>query len=218
MHIPPSFLSLPVALGSGTVAAGAVAAAAARCRKTLDEQMVPVVGVLGAFTFAAQMVNFPIASGTSGHLVGGFMLGTLFGWAPALVTMAAILIVQCLVFADGGLDALGANIINMGVISCLLGGLLHWIRAERRPGRWTIALTACGAWLAVVLGAALCVTEVWLSGRLDSRELLLAWTGSMIGIHALIGIVEGAITAMVVVYVARTGQVVGLMPREEVAQ
>jgi cobalt/nickel transport system permease protein len=213
MHIPPGLLSLPVALGSGAVAAGAVAVAAARCRKTLDEQMVPVVGVLGAFTFAAQMVNFPIASGTSGHLVGGFLLGVLFGWAPALVTMAAILIVQCLVFADGGLDALGANIINMGLVSCLLGGLVRRLSAGRH-GRLSIALTACGAWFAVVLGAAVCVGEVWLSGRLETRALLLAWTGSMIGVHALIGIVEGAITAMVVVYVAQTGQVVGLAQKE----
>jgi cobalt/nickel transport system permease protein len=179
--------------------------------------MVPVVGVLGAFTFAAQMVNFPIASGTSGHLVGGFLLGVLFGWAPALVTMAAILIVQCLVFADGGLDALGANILNMGLISCLLGGLLRWLSAGRRPGRLSIALTAFGAWFAVVLGAAVCVTEVWLSGRLETRTLLFAWMGSMIGVHALIGLAEGAITALVVVYVARTGQVVGLTPRQEAA-
>ena len=214
MHLPPSFLSLPVALGSGAVAAAAVAAAAARCRKTLDEQMVPVVGVLGAFIFAAQMVNFPIASGTSGHLVGGFLLGVLFGWAPALVTMAAILIVQCLVFQDGGLDALGANIINMGLISCLLGGLVRWLSAGRRPGRLAVALTACGAWFAVVLGAAVCVAEVWLSGRLETQNLLLAWTGSMIGVHALIGIVEGTVTALVVLYVARTGQVVGLARQE----
>jgi cobalt/nickel transport system permease protein len=128
--------------------------------------------------------------------------------------MAAILIVQCLVFADGGLDALGANIINMGLVSCLLGGLVRQLSSGRRPGMLALALTAGGAWFAVVLGAAVCVAEVWLSGRLDSRELLLAWAGSMIGVHALIGLVEGAITALVVVYVARTGQVVGLAHEE----
>lgn len=216
MHLPPSFLSLPVALGSGAVAAGAVALAAARCRKTLDEQMVPVLGVLGAFTFAAQMVNFPILPGVSGHFVGGFFLGVLFGFSPALITMTAILIIQCLVFQDGGLDALGANIINMGLVSCLLGGLVRHLSSGRRPAGLAIALTAGGAWLAVVLGAAVCVAEVWLSGRLDSRDLLFAWTGSMIGVHALIGLVEGVITALVVVYVVRTGQVVGLA-REEAA-
>jgi len=144
MHIGTGFLSVPVAAGCGAVAAGAVAVAAARARKTLDERMVPVVGVMGAFVFAAQMVNFPVAAGTSGHLAGGFLLGLLCGWAPALLTMTALLTIQALVFADGGLDALGANIVNMGLMPCLLGGLVR-AALGRRTLRVGVPAAAAGA-------------------------------------------------------------------------
>jgi len=201
MHIATGFLSPAVAAGCGAIAAGAVTAAVAQSRKTLEDRAVPVVGVLGAFVFAAQMVNFPIWWGTSGHLAGGFLLGLLCGWAPGLLTMTAILTVQSLVFADGGLEALGANIVNMGVVPCLLGGAVRrvWQRRGLRP---IIPLSVAGAWLAVVLGSALVVVQFWLSGRLNTERLLWGMTASMVGIHALIGLVEGAITAAVVSFVA----------------
>ena len=203
MHIATGFLSPAVAAGCGVVAAGAVAAAVARARRTLDERLVPVVGVMGAFVFAAQMVNFPIWVGTSGHLAGGFLLGVLCGWAPAVLTMTAILAMQALVFADGGLDALGANILNMGILSSLLGGAVRLIWA-RYGLRWALPLSVAGAWFCVVLGAALVVGQFWLSGRLNSSELLWGMAASMIGVHTLIGVVEGLITAAVLSFVART--------------
>jgi cobalt/nickel transport system permease protein len=191
------------------VAAAAVAAAAARARKTLDERMVPVVGVMGAFIFAAQMVNFPIWTGTSGHLAGGFLLGALCGWSPALLTMTAVLTIQCLVFGDGGLDALGANILNIGLAGCLLGGLVHRVWRQRGP-KLALPLAGLGAWLAVVIGAALVVVEFHLSGRLNSSALLWGMTATMVGLHTLIGLVEGAVTMLVLAYVARTEVAAGL--------
>jgi cobalt/nickel transport system permease protein len=215
VHIITSYLSGPVAAGCGALAAGALAAALVRSRKTLDDQMVPLVGVMGAFVFAAQMVNFQIAPGTSGHLVGGFLLGVLCGWAPAMVTMAAILIIQALVFADGGVDALGANILNMGVLPCLLGGLVR--RLWQSKGlNWTLPLAGVGAWLAVLLGAGLVMVEFWLSGKLASRELILAMGLPMLGFHTLSGVIEGLVTALVLGYVSRS-HIVEAFARKEAA-
>jgi len=216
MHIGTGFLSIPVAAGCGAIAAGAVAAGAARARKTLDERMVPVVGVMGAFVFAAQMVNFPVAAGTSGHLAGGFLLGLLCGWAPALLTMTALLAIQALVFADGGLDALGANIVNMGVMPCLLGGAARLVLG-RRSLRLAAPAAGVGAWLAVVLGSGMVVLEFFLSGRLNTSALFWAMTTSMVGVHALIGIVEGVVTALVFSYVAKSELAPGLTGKEVTA-
>jgi cobalt/nickel transport system permease protein len=200
VHIPDGFLSAPVWVAAGVVSAGAVAVSASRVGKTMEEKQVPLMGVVGAFIFAAQMVNFPIASGTSGHLGGGVLAALLLGpWAGTLI-MTAILVVQALLFQDGGITALGANILNMGVLPCLAGFGLYRLLRRLLPGtRGALAAAALTAWLAVVLSASLAAVQIALSGVIPLRIVLPA----MAGVHALIGIGEGLITAAALAFLLR---------------
>src|SRR5262245_59816066 len=118
MHLPDGFLNLPVAAGMGAISTGAVGVALRQCRRTLDDRAEALLGVTAAGVFAAQMVNFPIPGGTSGHLVGVALAGIVLGPWSGLVAITCVLIVQCFLFADGGLLALGANVFNMGVVAC----------------------------------------------------------------------------------------------------
>ena len=121
MHIPDGFLSTPVWAGMDALSAGAVGVAARRVNRKLDAAQVPLMGMTAAFVFAAQMINFPVPGGTSGHLLGGFLAALLLGPAPAVVVMATIFTAQCLLFQDGGLTALGANLFNMGIVGSIGG-------------------------------------------------------------------------------------------------
>jgi len=176
----------------------AVGIAASKVRQRLEEKQVPVAGVLGAFVFAAQMINFPVAAGTSGHLVGAALLTVLLGPWLAVLVMSCVLIAQCLVFQDGGLTALGANVFNMAVIGCAVTAVVHGA-AQRVGGERRSALVAgaLGGWLAVLLGAVACTFELVASGRFPLRQSLIA----MAGVHAVIGIFEGAITAIALGYI-----------------
>src|SRR3954447_20747049 len=120
MHIPDGFLSPEVALATGAVAAGGVALAVRRTERTLDERRIPLLGVTAAFVFAAQMLNFPIAGGTSGHVIGGALAVAVLGPWAAIVALSVVVGVQALLFADGGLTALGANLLNMAIIGPLV--------------------------------------------------------------------------------------------------
>ncbi len=202
MHMANELLSLPVAAASLAAGALAVMLAAALARRTLDPARLPLMGVMGAFVFAAQMINFtlPGMPGTSGHLGGGVLLGILLGPWAAVLTMAAILIVQCLMFQDGGLLALGCNLINMGVIPCVLGAGVYRL-VLGRPGRVSGARQYLSAWTACMIGvaggAALVPLEADLSGVLKIPMAL------MVGVHLLIGCIEGVITFAVIAYLRR---------------
>ena len=200
MHIPDGFLSAPVWAACGAVSAAAVALAASRVGRDLEEKQVPLMGVVGAFLFAAQMVNFPIASGTSGHLGGGVLAALLLGpWAGTLV-MTAVLVVQALLFQDGGITALGANVLNMGVFACLPGFVLYRLLRRLLPGtRGALAGAFLTSWLVVVLSASLAAVQIALSGTVPLRVALPA----MAGIHALIGVGEGLITAAALAFLLR---------------
>jgi cobalt/nickel transport system permease protein len=200
MHIPDGFLSTPVWLAAGAVSAAAVAVSASRVGKNIEEKQVPLMGVVGAFIFAAQMVNFPIAGGTSGHLGGGVLAALLLGpWAGTMV-MTAVLVVQALLFQDGGITALGANVLNMGVLGCLLGFLIYRLLRRLLSGtRGALAGAFITAWLVVVLSASLAAVEIALSGTIPLRLVLPA----MAGIHALIGLGEGLITAAALAFLLR---------------
>ena len=123
MHMANELLSVPVAAGTILLASGGIVAVARKAKQTLTNEKLPLMGVLGAFVFAAQMVNFPILTGTSGHMVGAVLLAILLGPHAAAIVMASIVIVQCLIFQDGGLLALGCNVINMGLVPAYLGYL-----------------------------------------------------------------------------------------------
>ncbi|HEY8088053.1 MAG TPA: energy-coupling factor ABC transporter permease [Polyangiaceae bacterium] len=201
MHIPDGFLSAPVAIACGGLSAGAVAAACARGRVSRGPGGLALVGVTAAFVFAAQMVNFPVAGGTSGHLVGGVLAAVLLGPADAVVVMTAVLVLQCLVFGDGGLLALGANVLDMGVVHPLVGFALYRLVAGRGGPKGARGITAAafGAWVATAAAAATCAGELALSG-VAAPGLLL---GSMLAVHAVVGLGEAVITALVLAAVSR---------------
>lgn len=199
LHIPDGFLNVPVALVM-YIAAGALLAVAVReTNRTLDDRTVPLMGVLAAFIFAAQMMNFPVAGGTSGHLLGGALAAILVGPWAAVIVMTAVLGVQALIFQDGGLAALGANIFNMGMLTALAGFAVHRTIAalggNRRPA--LLAGTFVAAWTSVMLAALATSAQLVLSGTSEWQVVLPA----MLGVHALIGIGEGLISAGAVGFV-----------------
>ena len=197
MHIPEGMLSIPVIGLAGAVSTATIAYAVSWVRRHLDDRKVVLMAVLGALIFALQMLNFPIQAGTSGHFAGGALAGILLGPWPAVLVMTAVLGVQAFLFGDGGVMALGANILNLGILAPLVGYLVyqattHW--RDTRGGRLGSAFM--GAWLSSLLAALAVAAELGLSG---TAHLGLA-TIAMGSTHALIGIGEGLITATLIAY------------------
>lgn len=202
MHMADALISPAVGGTMWAAAAGAIALCSGRLKRNLDDRKIPLMGVLGAFIFAAQMINFTIpGTGSSGHLGGGMILAILLGPAAGFVTMASVLVVQALFFADGGLLALGSNITNLGAVTCFLAyPLIFRPLVGQNPGRLRLSL-AClfSAVFGLQLGSFGVVAETALSGVADlpfASFLLL-----MQPIHLLIGLVEGVVTAAVVAFV-----------------
>jgi len=184
------------------ISAGVLALAARGTQARLDPARVPLMGVLGAFVFAAQMINFPILPGTSGHLGGGILLAILLGPHAATLVMASILIVQCLIFQDGGLLALGTNILNMGIIPTYVGYALFNVIAGRSPGTNRLYVAVfLSTIIGMTAGAAMVPVQSALSGVLavPLAKFLLV----MIGLHLIIALAEALITFGVVAYVVR---------------
>jgi cobalt/nickel transport system permease protein len=205
MHIPDGFLSAPVAFACATLAATAVAAGVRRSGSLLGSRAVARMGVTAAFVFAAQLINFPVAGGTSGHLVGGVLAAVLLGPSAAVVVMTAVLAMQCLVFGDGGLLALGANVLNMAVIHPIVGFAVYraivGFAPSGRPVGDVRRLTAVAfaSWVATVVAAATCAGELALSNLAAPGLVLLA----MVGVHLAIGLCEALITALVIASILR---------------
>jgi cobalt/nickel transport system permease protein len=191
VHIPDGFLSTPVWLTLDVTVLPAVAVLARRARRELEEARAPLLGVMGAFVFAAQMINFPVAAGTSAHLVGGALLAITLGPAAASVVMTAILVVQAFVFQDGGILALGANVFNMGIAGVLAAWLPYHLWGAGTHRR--TAIFAAGA-LSVVVSALLAVSELLASG-VPVRQAALVFLLVVFGVSAAI---EGVITVAVV--------------------
>jgi len=189
MHIPDGFLAPQVWAPLNAAAVPAIALCARRARRGLEENHVPLLGMMGAFVFAAQMVNFPIAPGTSSHLSGGALLAVLFGPWVAALAMGAVLLIQAVVFQDGGLMAFGANFFNLAIIAPMAAYLPY--RLAARGGERVRAVGVFfGAWLSVVAAAAAVSAELAWSGMAPARLLVPA----VVGVHALTGLVEGALT------------------------
>jgi cobalt/nickel transport system permease protein len=192
LHAPDGFLTVPVALVMWVLTLIVLAISTDRASRTLDERAVPLMGVTAAFIFAAQMVNFPVAGGTSGHLLGGVLAAILLGpWAATLV-MACVVAVQALVYQDGGLIVLGANIFNMGVVGTLGGYAIYasLCRVLGGESRARLPAAAAAAWSAVMLGALAMTLELAVSGTSPLEVALPA----MLVVHAIIGIGEAVIT------------------------
>jgi len=190
MHIPDGFLSTPVWATLDLAVVPAVGYFARRAQG-LEQSKVPLLGVMGAFVFAAQMINFPVGVGTSGHLIGAALLAYTLGPAAASVVLTAILVVQALVFQDGGTLALGANVLNMAVIGLLAGYLPYQIWGS---GRWRRPAIFLGAMLSVLVSALLALSELLASGvAMPSAALRVS-----IGLFMISGLIEGAITVAIV--------------------
>jgi len=201
VHIPDGFLAAPVWLGGYAISAAVVGVTARRVGRHMDDLKVPLMGVTGAFVFAAQMINFPIPFGTSGHLVGTMLVAVLLGAQPALLVMTCILAVQCLLFQDGGVAALGANVLNMAVLPVAVGYPVY-IGIRKLLARWRngwLVGAAVAAWVATVLSAMAASAEMILSGVFPLKQSLAV----MGGLHAVIGLGEAAITVAVLAYIAR---------------
>jgi cobalt/nickel transport system permease protein len=196
MHIPDGFLDNGVAAAVAVPAVVAVGYGVRRAGRSLDDRTVPLLGVTAAFVFAVQMLNFPVAGGTSGHLMGGALAAILLGPWLACIVMAVVLSGQAFIFADGGVTALGANVFNMGVVGALGVGLLMVAARHVLPRTRTsfLAVAGVGAWLSVMAGALLCAVELGVSGTVPFATVLPA----MLGVHALIGIGEAVITVAAV--------------------
>lgn len=190
MHIPDGYLSTPVWASLNLVSVPAVGWMARRAHLETDESRLPLLGVMGAFVFAAQMVNFPVGVGTSGHLLGSALLAMTLGPAAASIVMTAILFIQALVFQDGGVLALGANVFNMAILGVLGGYLPYQFLGTGRFRR--LAVFAGGA-LSVLIGACLAFAQLFASGVSMPRGLL--WASLLL--FLLTAVIEGAVTLAV---------------------
>lgn len=202
MHAPDGFFSLPIAVAGWAIAAVAIGYALRRTRREMQERSVPLMGVMAAFIFAAQMLNFPVAGGTSGHLIGGALAAILLGPWAGLLVITSVVTIQGLVFQDGGLVVMGLNIVNMGVVSVFIGYVtyhgLRYVFGSRRRALFASSFVA--AWLAAFMASIVCALELGASGTSPYVVALPA----MAGTHALIGIGEGLITATALAFIMAT--------------
>lgn len=216
MHIPDGFVSAPVAAAGYVVAGIVLAIAIRRANRRLKEKQAPLMGVMAAFIFAAQMMNFPVAGGTSGHILGATLATILLGPWAAIIVMTCVIGVQALVFQDGGLAALGLNVFNMGIAPVILTSIVYQsallVSAGRKRGTYAGAFAA--AWLSVELAAALTSVELAFSDTSPFRIVL----PSMIGVHALIGVGEGLITVAALAFVMSTRADLLPQPRKRAVQ
>src|SRR5581483_4623351 len=199
MHIPDGFLSLAISIICWAFTIILDGVAISRTNKSLGERQVPLMGIMAAFIFAAQMINFPVAGGTSGHLLGGALAAITLGPWVAMLVMTSVIAVQGLLFQDGGLTVMGANILNMGWVTVVIGyGLYRSVLGRNQTMKLVIAGLA--AWLSVMGGALLTSLELWLSGTAKLDIVIPA----MLSVHALIGIGEALITVAALAFIFRT--------------
>ena len=198
MHIPDGFLALNTWLPTWVISVGGIGYCVRRTSQLLKEKTVPLMGIMSAFIFAAQMLNFPVAGGTSGHLLGGVLAAVLLGPYAGAIVISVVLTAQCLIFQDGGLTALGANIFNMAIVGTIGGYFIYSAIHKFAKGKTGMVIaTAISAWLSVVLASSACAVERALSGTIPLNVALPA----MAGIHSLIGLGEAVITCLVVSFV-----------------
>jgi cobalt/nickel transport system permease protein len=202
MHVPDGFLDAPTSVVTGVVAAGGVAVALRKARGELDDRTAPMAGLVAAFIFAGQMINFPVGAGTSGHLLGGALAAILVGPFAGALCVTIVLVLQSLLFADGGLTALGANVTNMALIGTAVGYLVAvLLRKFATSGKGGLVVVAfVAAFVNTVVASLGFVLEFAIGG--DPAFALGGVAGTVVGVHCLIGIGEGIITALTVGAVA----------------
>jgi cobalt/nickel transport system permease protein len=209
MHIPDNFLSTPVWAAMDAAGIASVGLMLKRAGKELEDARIPFLGVMGAFVFAAQMINFPVGVGTSGHLVGGALLACTLGVAPAALIMTVIIAMQAFVFQDGGVLALGANVFNMAIAGVLAGYWPYRIWGAR----WRRSSIFAGAVLSVMVSATLALSELLISGVRMPRPLILV----SVALFAVSALIEGAITVSVMQAMERLNPAFVRTPRQATA-
>lgn len=201
MHIPDGFIDGRTAALTAALSVAGLGLALRQVRRELPPRRMPLLGLAAAFLFAAQMINFPVAGGTSGHLMGGVLVAALLGPGAAVVVLSTVLIVQCFLFADGGVLALGANVFNMALLGGVGGYVIYRLAWRLLPGAGgRVAAVAFAGWCSTVLASIGCAGELALSRT-------VAWGvafPAMAGIHMLIGLAEGMIGALVFLAIIRT--------------
>ncbi|RMB84544.1 energy-coupling factor ABC transporter permease [Streptomyces shenzhenensis] len=206
MHVPDGFIDAPTSAVTGVVAAGAIAVSLRGARRELDERTAPLAGLVAAFIFAVQMLNFPVAAGTSGHLLGGALAAILVGPYTGVLCVSVVLLMQGILFADGGLTALGVNITDMAIVTTVVSyAVFRGLLAVLPRGRRSVTVASFVAALVSVPAAAVAFTLIYAVGGTTDVALGKVAT-AMIGVHVLIGIGEAAITALTV------GAVVAVRP------
>jgi cobalt/nickel transport system permease protein len=196
LHIPDGFLTVVISLIFWALTVASVSLAVSKTDKALGEKLVPLMGIMAAFIFAAQMLNFPIAGGTTGHFLGGALAAIVLGPWAAILVMTAVIALQALLFQDGGLLVMGANIFNMGVLTAMIGfGLYRSVVNANKTTR--LAVAGAAAWLSIMASALLTALQLWLSGT-SSLQLVIP---AMLGVHALIGLGEAMITVAALAFI-----------------
>lgn len=190
LHIPDGFLGVLISALSWVVTLIVVGIAVNRSKDTLKDRQIPLMGIMAAFIFAAQMINFPVAGGTSGHLLGGALAAIVLGPWSGILVMTSVIALQGLLFQDGGLVVMGANIFNMGILTAMIGyGLFAIVARQQRKGV-QVAVIGTASWLSVMASALMASVQIWLSGTSPARVVFPA----MLSVHALIGLGEAFIT------------------------
>lgn len=214
MHVPDGFLDAPTSVATGVVAVAGVGLALRGARRELDDRTAPLAGLVAAFVFATQMINFPVGAGTSGHLLGGALAAVLVGPWTAVLCISTVLLVQCLLFADGGITALGTNITLMGLVGVGVGWLVFRLVQALLPKKLACVAPAAaiGAFVSVPT-AALAFTLLYAVGG-EAPIPLDSLATAMVGWHTVIGLGEAAITGLVVaaVIAVRPDLVYGARP------
>ena len=199
MHIPDGFLSPPVFISGWLAAVASLSYALKKTKQTLKDKMVPLMGVMAAFIFASQMLNFPVLGGTSGHLLGGVLAAVTLGPYAGCIVLTLVLAVQCFIFQDGGVTTLGANIFNMGVVGTVFSYYLYIAFRKTFSPKNILIPIFISSWCSVVLAATFCALELAISGISPLKIVLPA----MVFVHIFIGIGEAAITTSIISFLLK---------------
>jgi cobalt/nickel transport system permease protein len=200
MHIPDGFVDLKTAITTGVLSTGGLAVSIFNVKKIFKAKVIAMMGIMAALIFALQMINFTIPGGTSGHLMGGAFVAIILGPFAGSIVITVVLIVQALVFMDGGIVALGSNVFNMAICGVFCAYLIYYLFQKISLKRWLFYTSvAAASWLSVVAGAALAALELGISGTYDIGVTIKA----MILVHMVIGVGEAVITTAIIAFVDR---------------
>lgn len=200
MHIPDGFIDLKTVITTGVLSTGGVAASIYNVKKIFKSKVIVMMGVMAALIFALQMINFTIPGGTSGHLLGGALVAVALGPFAGAIVLSVVLIVQALVFMDGGITALGSNIFNMAIAGVFMAYLIYWMFKRISGKRWIFySGVAVASWFSVVFASLLAALELGISGTYAIGATIKA----MVLVHMVIGIGEAIITTAVIAFIDR---------------